>query len=147
MNEMERWWIEVAVNGTVGLVTLAALVVALIQVDHARREAIAARAAIARERRLSFELQLLAQMYDQWGTSGTAHLAGYINALIRDPLDETDLPLLRAATGTKPTERGQRLLAKVRRGSDDFKLEVIKELDAAIERRLKEESDDVRPRG
>jgi len=139
MNEAERWFIELVVNGVIGLVTLAALVVALIQVRHAREEATAARAAVATERRLTFELQLLAQMYDQWGVTGTAHMAGYVNALIRDTADERDIPLLRAATGAKSTKQGQELLASLRRGTEAFNAEIRKELDMAIERRLKED--------
>jgi hypothetical protein len=140
MSETARWALELLVNGVIGLVTVAALVVALVQVRHAREEAAAARVAVATERRLTFELQLLAQMYDQWGVSGSAHLAGYINALIRDPADETDLPLLRAATGVKSTKRGHVLLAAMQRGTEAFNAEVRSELDLAIERRLKEES-------
>lgn len=138
MDDTQRWAIDLAVNGVIGFVTLVALLVALAQVRQARADATAARQAIARERRLSFELALLADIYDQWATSGPQHLSGHISALIIDAKDDSDIPLLRVATGTKSPYGDNRLLIKYPRGSEEFSSAVTRELDRAIQRRLQE---------
>ncbi|MBT9608151.1 hypothetical protein [Microbacterium sp.] len=118
--------------------TLIALIVALAQVRQARADATAARKAVARERRLAFELALLAEIYDQWTITGTQHIRGHISALIVDPTSEKDIPLLRVATGTKSPWVSNELLSAYPRGSEIFNARVTQELDEAIRRRIEE---------
>ncbi|MRH28430.1 hypothetical protein GH740_03770 [Microbacterium sp. SYP-A9085] len=139
MDELTRWFTEMSLNLILGIATLAALWVALVQVRHARSESAAAKIAISRERRLTFELSLLSDIYEQWSMTDTAHLAGYINALITNQDDDRDIPLLRVATGAKSPYLDSSLLDQYPRDSVAFKIQTRSELDAAIQRRLERE--------
>ncbi|WP_311260506.1 hypothetical protein [Microbacterium sp. WCS2018Hpa-9] len=131
--------LELSINLFVGVITVVALWVAVRQAIHARKDATDARRAMARERRLSFELQILADIYDQWHVTGPQHVSGHISALVRDATDPTDIPLLRVATGTKSPYSDNSLLTRFPRETPVFRAQVLRELDDAIERRLKEE--------
>jgi hypothetical protein len=128
------WTISV-VDIIVGALTLAAVCVALWQVGIARREANATRADMVRERRLQWELSVLASLYEQWSTTGTAHLRGHISALISD-VNDPDLPLLRATVGVKSPLNAEELRAELPTGSAKFKKAVEEEIDAAIRKRV-----------
>ena len=60
----------------------------------------------ARERRLQYELGVLAEMSRQHGITGLQHLGGYARSLIRADSPEDDLPLLRVLEDVFPTELG-----------------------------------------
>ena len=65
-----------------------------------------AHVAAARERRLQFELDVLAEMARQHGITGLQHLGGYVRAIIRPDSPDDDLPLLRKLEDVHPTELG-----------------------------------------
>ena len=119
------------------LLAAAALAYAGWQTARAKRD-------LVRERQLEFELGLLAEMRRQMGVTQLQHLSGYVGALIRDPGDETDLPVLRAAIGIKQGPEGVRqknaLIGENRAGSSEAQTLVLKtairEVEAAISRRL-----------
>jgi hypothetical protein len=82
------------------------------EAQRTREEALAAaqqaREEAARERRLQYELGVLAEMSRQHGITGLLHLGGYARSLIRADSPEEDLPLLRVLEDVFPTELGER---------------------------------------
>lgn len=146
--EPVRDWLDyaAALSGVVGAL-LAAFAIA-----YAARSAAQSKHDLIRERRLVFELGLLAEIRRQMGVTQFAHLSGYVGALIRDENDETDLPVLRSAIGTKGGPIGQSLTSSIvgdrPRGSSDAQQLLLaratEEVDEAIHRRL--ESSDERRR-
>ncbi|MBC9733555.1 hypothetical protein [Nocardioides marmotae] len=133
-------WVDYlgAFSGIIGAVLAAlAIFLALHQSASARRDLI-------QERRLEFELRLLAEIRDQMSTTGLAHLSGYVGALVPNPSDETDLPLLRASIGVKAGPQGQAakkaLVGGEREGSSEVQSRLLsqaaQEVDDAIQRRL-----------
>jgi hypothetical protein len=60
----------------------------------------------AEERRLQFELSVLAEMSRQHDITGLQHLGGYARSIIRPDSPEDDLPLLRTLEDVHPTELG-----------------------------------------
>jgi hypothetical protein len=87
------------------------------------------------ERRMDFELGLLAGMSQQYNTTFDArHVTGYVQALIRDPADETELLSLREATGVQTNA--------ATKAADDAAIlasppaAIQAEISAAIQRRL-----------
>lgn len=123
---------------------LGALLAAL-AIWYSFRQAAKAKRDLVRERRLEFELTLLAEIRRQIATTRFAHLAGYVGALVADPRDETDIPLLRAVIGIKAGVAGQRkkndVVANEREGSAEVqsRLQALAEaeVDTAIQRRLR----------
>lgn len=99
---------------------------------------------LIRERRLEFELGLLAEIRRQMSVTQFQHLAGYVGALVTNPSDEADLALLRAAIGVKSGPIGRARRDEVAkdartRGADrqaEWLLAAAAEVDAAIQRRL-----------
>jgi hypothetical protein len=138
--EPVRDWLDYAVgfSGVVGAL-LAALAIA-----YAARSAAQSKRDLIRERRLVFELGLLAEIRRQIGFTQFAHLSGYVGALIRDANDETDLPVLRTAIGTKGGPIGHNLTSNIvgdrPRGSSEAQQLLLaratQEVDEAIDRRL-----------
>lgn len=100
---------------------------------------------LVNERRLEFELGLLAEMRRQMSVTQFQHLAGYIGAVVSQPDDETDIPTLRAVVGVKPGPRGEALRREIadgaKRGNVDphgaLLVAAAKEIDEAIQRRLR----------
>jgi hypothetical protein len=122
---------------------LAGALLAAFAIWYASRQSSQSKRDLIRERRLEFELGLLVEIRSQMAITGLAHLSGYVGALIIDPSDETDLPLLRAAIGMKPGPEGERqLLALGQQGSPaQQRMRVEKaeaEVDASIQRRIEE---------
>lgn len=105
------------------------------------------RADAARDRRLQFELTVLAEMSRQHDITGLQHLHGYTRALVRSDADEQDLPLLRALVDVHPTEGGRAKLqavdadaqaqgAGVRSNRDGLRSRAVgREIEEAIDRR------------
>ena len=60
------------------------------------------------ERRLQYELGVLAEMSRQHGITGLQHLGGYVRSLVRPDSPDEDLPLLRVLEDVFPTELGAR---------------------------------------
>ena len=94
------------------VLSLAAVRFATREAQRTREEALAAaeqaREEAARERRLQYELGVLAEMSRQHGITGLLHLGGYARSLIRADSPEEDLPLLRVLEDVFPTELGER---------------------------------------
>jgi hypothetical protein len=130
-----------AFSGVIGALLAAVAIL------YAARQSAQAKRDLARERRLQFELELLAKVRRQMSTTKFQHLSGYVGALVRQAEDEIDIPVLRAIVGTKAGPLGRqrrdeiRLDAKSR--STDVQSEWLKtaaaEIDAAIDRRLESE--------
>lgn len=135
-----RDWLDyaAAISGVVG-VLLAAFAV-----WYASRQSADAKRDLIRERRLEFELGLLAEIRRQMSVTQLAHLSGYVGALIRNADDEQDLPVLRALIGTKSGPKGIELKRSIvgnePAGSSDVQRRLldrsIGEVDEAIDRRL-----------
>lgn len=123
---------------------LVGALLAALAIWYSFRQAAKAKEDLIRERRFEFELGLLAEIRRQMSTTGFAHLAGYVGALIADARDETDIPLLRAVVGIKAGPRGQRMKEDVIAGEREgfpetqSKLQRVaeQEVDAAIQHRL-----------
>lgn len=135
-----RDWLDYvgAFSGLVGaLLAAAAIGYAAWQAARSKRDLI-------RERRLEFELGLLAEIRRQMSITQLQHLSGFVGALIVDPGDETDIPLLRAAIGVKSGPKGTRRrdeLAESNGPGDRFSrwlTEATVEVDDAIQRRIEE---------
>lgn len=149
------WPAYVSAGATVVAVLLAAFAVwyAARQAQRTREEA-AALAAEAREqarteRRLQYELGVLAEMSRQHGITGLLHLDGYVRSLIRADSPDEDLPLLRKLADVFPTELGVALdatidreveaLGAAARGTRDSRRSraVGREIEEAIDRRMR----------
>lgn len=136
-----RDWLDYlsAWSGLVGaLLAALAIVYAAWQAAQSKRDLI-------RERRLEFELGLLAEIRRQMSITQLQHLSGYVGALIVDPADESDIPVLRAALGVKDGPEGRRRLESLRARTqgaggrfDGTLQEVQREVDIAIQRRIEE---------
>jgi len=74
--------------------------------EHAAAAAAEARVEAAWERRLQYELGVLADMSRQHGITGLQHLGGYVRSLIRADSPDEDLPLLRVLEDVFPTHVG-----------------------------------------
>ena len=94
------------------VLSLLAVRFATREAQRTREEALSAaqqaREEAARERRLQYELGVLAEMSHQHGITGLLHLGGYARSLIRADSPEEDLPLLRVLEDVFPTELGER---------------------------------------
>ena len=94
------------------VLSLLAVRFATREAQRTREEALSAaqqaREEAARERRLQYELGVLAEMSRQHGITGLLHLGGYARSLIRADSPEEDLPLLRVLEDVFPTELGER---------------------------------------
>ena len=102
----------------VAVAVVVSAVLSLLAVRYATREAqrtreeaaaaaAEAREEAARERRLQYELGVLAEMSRQHGITGLLHLGGYARSLIRADSPEEDLPLLRVLEDVFPTALGE----------------------------------------
>ncbi len=92
-------------------IALIALLYSIYQSSAVRREAIL-------ERRLQFELALLAELSRQWATTRTfGHLVGHLRALVTPTFNE--LHVTRAATGVAATEAGEERLRALRASAQD----------------------------
>jgi hypothetical protein len=121
---------------------------------YASRQTQSARRDLAHERRMDFELGVLAELSEQFATTGTDHLRGHLLSLIREEHDETDLPTLRALLGVRAGEVGKLQLAALKRlaAAEDpqqysafprsqlVKSMIAREIDDAIVRRLRPEA-------
>lgn len=135
-----RDWLDYvsAFSGLVGALLAAVAIL------YAARLSAQAKRDLSRERRLEFELELLAEIRRQMSITKFQHLAGYVGALIRDAHEETDLAVLRAIVGTKSGPQGRQNRDDIRdhakAQSQDVQSEWLKvaaaEIDAAIDRRL-----------
>lgn len=138
--EDSRDWLDyVAIwSGAVGAL-LGALAIA-----YAAWQSVQTGKTLVLERRLEFELGLLAEIRRQMSITRFQHLSGYVGALIRHPEDETDIALLRAVVGMKSGPEGKRrkgeIAEQARARSADPQAELLKaaaaEVDTAIQRRL-----------
>ena len=134
------------------LLSLLAVRFATREAQRTREEASAAAAGAreeaARERRLQYELGVLAQMSHQHGITGLLHLGGYVRSLIRPDSPEEDLPLLRVLEDVFPTELGERTSREIEdqiegeglaaRGTRDSRRTRVvgREIEDAIDRRM-----------
>jgi hypothetical protein len=126
-----------------GLIGAALAALAII---YAAWQSVQTREDLVRERRLEFELGLLAKIRRQMSVTQFQHLSGYVGALIADSKDETDVPVLRAVIGTKPGPEGRRRKDRIAEDARsrlveahvEWLKEAAAEVDAAIQRRLKE---------
>ena len=104
------WVIAVSVVVS-AVLSLLAVRFATREAQRTREEAAAAaaeaREEAARERRLQYELGVLAEMSKQHGITGLQHLGGYARSLIRADSPEEDLPLLRVLEDVFPTALGE----------------------------------------
>jgi hypothetical protein len=106
------WLVVVTAVATVtaAFLALASIVHAGRLAERTRRESAAAaqeaREDAARERRLQYELTVLAEMSRQHDITGLQHLRGYTRALVRPDAPDDDLPLLRHLVQAHPTELG-----------------------------------------
>ena len=113
---------QVSLTGWLAHVLAAAVVVSAVlsllavrfatrEAQRTREEALAAaaeaREEAARERRLQYELGVLAEMSRQHGITGLLHLGGYVRSLIRPDSPDEDLPLLRRLEDVFPTALGE----------------------------------------
>lgn len=124
---------------------LIGALLAAFAVGYAAWQARETKRALIRERRLEFELELLAEMRRQMSITQFQHLSGYVGALIFDAEDETDIPLVRASVGTKAGPIGKQRREEFAARSKPFasltpSAEWVKaaqdEIDSAIQRRL-----------
>ncbi|MDP9466708.1 MAG: hypothetical protein M3P31_05655 [Actinomycetota bacterium] len=154
---------QVQLTGWLAHVTAVAVVVAAVlsllavryatrEAQRTREEALAAaaeaREEAARERRLQYELGVLAEMSRQHGITGLLHLGGYARSLIRADSPDEDLPLLRVLEDVFPTELGQQKHRAIEeqiegegvaaRGTRDSRRArvVRREIEDAIDRRM-----------
>lgn len=74
--------------------------------EWAAQDALQAREEAARERRLQYELGVLAEMSRQHDITGLQHLGGYTRALVRADAPDDELALLRTVMDVHPTEVG-----------------------------------------
>ena len=93
------------------VLSLLAVRYATTQAQRTREQAAAAaaegREQAARERRLLYELGVLAEMSRQHGITGLQHLGGYVRSLVRADSPDEDLPLLRVLEDVFPTGLGE----------------------------------------
>lgn len=140
--EATRDWLDyvAAFSGFLGALLAAVAIL------YAARQSAQVKRDLIHERRMEFELGLLADLRHQMSITELQHVAGYVGALIVDRDDESDLPILRAAIGVKAGPEGKRKLAELHAkasGSRDTSrnsvLEmVLSEVDTAIDRRVTE---------
>ncbi|MFI6832802.1 hypothetical protein ACIBG5_37205 [Kribbella sp. NPDC050241] len=133
-------WVDFlgAFSGVIGALLAAAAI------WYAFRQSAAAKRDLIRERRLEFELGLLAQLRHQMSITRFGHISGYVGALVRDSANETDLPLIRAVVGIKAGPKGAAIKADIVGDEPAIASEVqerllargYKEVDEAIQRRL-----------
>lgn len=125
-------------SGAIGaLMAAGAIVYAAMQARNLKRDMI-------RERRLEFELGLLAEIRRQMSITQFQHLSGHVGALVSDPTDESELAILRASVGVNAPEgairRKKDIVADAKRKEEDVQTALLKiareEVDAAIRRRL-----------
>ncbi len=111
--ELTGWLVHL-----IALAVVVSAVLSLLAVRYATREAqrtreeaaaaaAEARGEAARERRLQYELGVLAEMSRQHGITGLQHLGGYARSLVRADSPDEDLPLLRVLEDVFPTELGE----------------------------------------
>lgn len=141
---MQHDWLEY-VAGFSGLVGAALAAVAIV---YAAWQSSETKQQLVRERRIEFELGLLAEIRRQMSITDFQHLAGYVGALITDPDDETDLATLRSAIGVKGGPKGEARRAQIEAEESSspsaygsvgaLKRVAEAEIDAAISRRLQE---------
>ena len=145
------WVIALAVV-TCAVLSLLAVRVATREAQRTREEGLAAavqaREEAARERRLQYELGVLAEMSRQHGITGLLHLGGYARSLVRADSPEEDLPLLRVLEDVFPTELGERKSREIEeqvegeglaaRGTRDSRRTRVvgREIEDAIDRRM-----------
>lgn len=132
------------------LATVTAAGLALISIVYSAAQARKAEAALLLERRLDFELTLLAEMSRQFSITGAQHLSGYARALLPASAPDDDLPVLRAFTGVRDTPactaRLQQVSEEAKGGKspidarfdaqDAVRQAIGEEIVAAIDRRL-----------
>lgn len=81
----------------------------------------------AHERRVQWELSILAEMARQHAITGRQHLSGYVRALIRSDAPDDDLSLLRTLLGIYPTDLG-------RQKKNEIDAEVVERIDKETSR-------------
>ena len=134
------------------VLSLLAVRVATREAQRTREEAAAAaaeaREEFVRERRLQYELGVLAEMSRQHGITGLQHLGGYARSLVRADSPEEDLPLLRLLEDVFPTELGAEKSREIEeqiegeglaaRGTRDSRRTRVvgREIEDAIDRRM-----------
>ena len=143
----------------VAVAVVVSAVLSLLAVRYASREAqrtreegataaAEARAEAAQERRLQYELGVLAEMSRQHGITGLQHLGGYVRSLVRADSPEEDLPLLRVLEDVFPTPLGEQRSRAIEeqvegeglaaRGTRDSRRTRVvgREIEDAIDRRM-----------
>jgi hypothetical protein len=136
-----RDWLDYvsAFSGLIGALLAAVAII------YAARQSTKAKQDLVRERRLEFELSLLAEIRRQLSVTQFQHLSGYVGALVTDPGNETDIPLVRAVVGTKLGPLGRQRMDQIHdqvksQGGDvrgAWAKAAEEEVDSAIQRRLK----------
>lgn len=122
--------------------TVLAALLALVAIVYSGRLSRRAEADLRRERRLDFELGVLADLSYQFSITGRQHISGYMLALIHEGNTE-DLLVLRAIMGVLPTPEGQARLAEIaaevrerESNSVDARFAIGNEQDAEIRREI-----------
>ena len=79
-------------------------------------------------------------MSDQFETTGTQHIRGFLRAFVRSDQADDDFPVARAAFDIRPTRQGRDRYAAITHAAADkreaVEREVQREIDEAIERRV-----------
>ncbi|MFC6712448.1 hypothetical protein [Branchiibius cervicis] len=132
-------WLDY-LSGFSGLLGVA---IAVYAIYYASQQAEQTRRDVIRERRAEFDLGLLVKLRHQMSLTGEQHISGYVDALIRDPADEEDLPITRAVVQRKAGPLGTAELAKLKGAAADvwaaksiYLPRMEREVDEAIQRRL-----------
>lgn len=123
--------------------TLIAAVAAFAAVVFAAHESKRSRQDLLTERRLNFELGLLAEMSRQHAITGSQHLHGHLRALFHDHADASELSVARAATRVHATQQCLVRLREIEDSAPDrhtahqaVDAVIGHEIEAAIERRM-----------
>lgn len=145
-------WLVAAAVVLSAVLSLVAVRVATREAQRTREQALVAaeqaRAEAAIERRLQYELGVLAEMSRQHGITGLLHLGGSVRSLVRPDSPEEDLPLLRVLEDVFPTDLGERKHREIEeqvegeglaaRGTRDSRRARVvgREIEDAIDRRM-----------
>lgn len=140
-----HWWdlVNVIVGTVSSLAAVVAIIMAGISLVAAKREGTKARLAIARERRLDFELQTLKEIADAFHATLAVTPANRDDIALRlRVLPDADVPSLRALNGVRGLEPRLPVLPKLRDDRVEMRTRVRAEISDAIQRRLDEREAD-----
>ncbi len=108
--QVQADWLTYATAGA----TVLAAALAVASIAYSARQARKAERALIRERRLDFELGLLAELSSQHALTGLQHLQGHVRALLAGGGEGDEMPVLRAYTGIASDAGAHAVLEEVR---------------------------------